>query len=254
MTLNVNPLRVTALLFLGLRTRSLHSCHSFCLAGPQCGDVSNFCLFILLSFQAIRDLSMMLIAAVGVLSFFPFVETLYEGQVGCLILFLWTVGFYCARTRRIAVSAARFAIGTAVRLTPAIVVPIFILRRQWKGLISYVATLSALLLFSIWRVGWQAHHFYVTQSAAVFVCGHRRIFAQVARDRGAEHLLEAGHIRTIGLMGTASVSESDDQGVQRRSIWRRASLPVESTEVRRGGAGARVGDRGADQLLISPLT
>jgi hypothetical protein len=86
-------------------------------------------------------------------------------------------------------------------------------------------------------------------SAAVFVCGHRRIFAQVARDRGTEHLLEAGHIRTIGLMGTAAVSESDDQGVQRRSIWRRASLPVESTEVRREGAGAGVGDRGADQLI-----
>ena len=118
---------------------------------------------ILRSFLPKKDLSVVLIATIGVLSFFPFAETLYEGQVSCLILFLWTLGFYCARNRKTALSAACFAIGTAVKLTPAIVVPILILRRQWKWLVSYFATVSALLLFSIWRIGWQAHKFYVSE-------------------------------------------------------------------------------------------
>ncbi len=118
---------------------------------------------ILRSFQLEGDLSAILIATVGVLSFFPFAETLYEGQVSCLVLFLWTMGFYCTRTRRIAISAACFAIGTAIKLTPAIVVPIMLLRRQWKWLLSYVAASAALLALSLWRIGWEAHRFYISE-------------------------------------------------------------------------------------------
>ena len=118
---------------------------------------------ILRSFQLERDPSAILIATVGVLSFFPLKETLYEGQVSCLILFLWTMGFYCTRTRKTAISAACFAIGTAVKLTPAIVVPIMLLRRQWKWLFSYVVASASLLALSLWRIGWEAHWFYISQ-------------------------------------------------------------------------------------------
>ena len=118
---------------------------------------------ILRSFQLQIDSSVFLIATVGVLSFFPFAETLYEGQVSCLILFLWTMGFYCTRTRKVTISAACFAIGTAVKLTPAIVVPIMVLRRQWKWLFSYVVASATLLVLSLWRIGWEAHWLYISQ-------------------------------------------------------------------------------------------
>ena len=118
---------------------------------------------ILRAFLPKVDLAAFLIAGVGVLSFFPFAEALYEGQVGCLILFLWTLGFYCMRTRRINASAACFAVGTLVKVTPAIAVPIMLLRRQWKWLLSYSATLTILLGASIWRLGWASHWTYATQ-------------------------------------------------------------------------------------------
>ena len=118
---------------------------------------------ILRAFVPKVDPAAFLIAGVGVLSFFPFAELLYEGQVGCLILFLWTLGFYCMRTRRINASAACFAVGTLVKVTPAIAVPIMLLRRQWKWLISYSATLAILLGASIWRLGWESHWIYATQ-------------------------------------------------------------------------------------------
>ena len=38
-----------------------------------------------------------------------------------------------------------------------------LLRRQWKWLLSYSATLAILLGASVWRLGWQSHWTYVTQ-------------------------------------------------------------------------------------------
>jgi hypothetical protein len=105
----------------------------------------------------------LLVATVGVLCFFPLTETLYQGQVNCLILFLWTAGFYCARTQKVPLSAFCFAINTFVKITPVLVVPILLLRRQWKWLISYFVSVAGLLALSIWRVGWQAHWVYASK-------------------------------------------------------------------------------------------
>ena len=103
------------------------------------------------------------VAAVGVLSFFPFSEVLYEGQVGCLILFLWSLGFYFMQKRRTAWSAASFATGTLVKVTPAIAVPIMLLRRQWRWLICYCGAAAVLILASLPRVGWNAYWTYVSR-------------------------------------------------------------------------------------------
>lgn len=118
---------------------------------------------ILRSVRPKTDPFTVLVATVGVLCFFPVTETLYQGQVNCLILFLWTAGFYCARTQKAPLSAACFAINTFVKITPMIVVPILLLRRQWKWLLSYFVTVGGILAFSIWRMGWQAHWVYVSK-------------------------------------------------------------------------------------------
>jgi len=112
-----------------------------------------------------------LVATVGVLCFFPCAESLSQGQANCLILFLWTAGFYCARTRRTSLSAVCFALNTFVKITPAIVVPLLLLRRQWKWLISYSITFSGLLALSIWRMGWEVHWVYLSRTFPVLSAG-----------------------------------------------------------------------------------
>jgi hypothetical protein len=103
------------------------------------------------------------VAAVGALSFFPFSEVLYEGQVGCLILFLWSLGFYFMQTHRTAWSAASFATGTLVKVTPAIVVPMMLLRRQWRWLIGYCITAAVLVAASLPRIGLHAYWTYASK-------------------------------------------------------------------------------------------
>lgn len=112
-----------------------------------------------------------LVATVGVLCFFPSAESLWQGQANCLILFLWTAGFYCARTKRTSLSAVCFALNTFVKMTPAIVIPILLLRRQWKWLISYSVSAAGLLAVSIWRMGWEAHWVYLSRMLPALSAG-----------------------------------------------------------------------------------
>ena len=120
---------------------------------------------VLSSLRPNAGLGTFTVAAVGALSFFPFSEVLYEGQVGCLILFLWSLGFYFMQTRRTPWSAASFATGTLVKVTPAIVVPMMLLRRQWRWLVCYCMTAAALVVASVPRVGL---HPYWTYASKVF--------------------------------------------------------------------------------------
>jgi len=118
---------------------------------------------VLASLQTEAKLATFVVAAVGGLSFFPFSEVLYEGQVGCLILFLWSLGFYFMQTRRTAGSAASFAAGSLVKVTPGIVVPMMLIRRQWRWLISYCVAGALLVLVTLPRVGWNAYWTYATK-------------------------------------------------------------------------------------------
>ena len=131
-------------------------------------EISLFLLFVsvlltLLWLRAEPLVPLFFVAAVAALSFFPVVEALYEGQVDVLVLFLWVGGLYCLHQEQPLGSAICFALGTAVKISPVVVVPLLLLRRQWRWFAAYVATLGFLLGWSIWRLGWQSHVTYVTQ-------------------------------------------------------------------------------------------
>ena len=96
-------------------------------------------------------------------SFFPFVETLYQGQVDALILFLWVFGAYLVHAKRPYSSALCFALATMIKASPALAVGVFVLRRQWRWLAAYTAWMCALLAAGIWQVGWQNHALWFTR-------------------------------------------------------------------------------------------
>ena len=118
---------------------------------------------VIVSLQTEAGLGTFVVAAVGGLSFFPFSEVLFEGQVGCLILFLWSLGFYFMQTRRTVSCAASFAAGSLVKVTPGIVVPMLLIRRQWRWLIAYCVAGALLVLVTLPRVGWNAYWTYATK-------------------------------------------------------------------------------------------
>ena len=116
--------------------------------------------------------SIFFMAVIAALSFFPYHETAYLGQVGGLILLLWTLGVYFAGKSRPVWSAGCFALGTIIKLTPVLVVPLLLLRRQWKWLGAYAGWMALLLGISLWRFGWENHVIYFAKVLPTMSCGY----------------------------------------------------------------------------------
>jgi alpha-1,2-mannosyltransferase len=108
---------------------------------------------------------------VGALSFFPVVEMLYLAQVGSLILFLWTLGAYSLAKNRPISSGLLFAIGTLIKLTPAVVVPIFLVKRHWRWLAGYATGLVIFTAISVGLLGWGNHLTYFRNVLPLLSCG-----------------------------------------------------------------------------------
>ena len=97
------------------------------------------------------------VVTAAVVWFFPFTETIFQGQIDPVILLCWAGGAYLIKRDRPVWSALLFAMGTLVKASPIIVVGLFLMRRQWKWLISYTLWCGLLLGISIWRLGWENH-------------------------------------------------------------------------------------------------
>ena len=59
-------------------------------------------------------------------------------------------------------SALCFALGTVLKISPAVAVPLLVLRRQWRWLAAYVMGVVAFTGVSIWRLGWQTNLTWLT--------------------------------------------------------------------------------------------
>jgi hypothetical protein len=100
---------------------------------------------------------------VAVCFFFPFNGNLADGQVNVTILFLWALGVYLLDCRKRVASAFCFALGTVMKVSPAVAVPLLALRRQWRWLAVYAAGVGVLTGISIWDLGWQNHLIWLTR-------------------------------------------------------------------------------------------
>lgn len=83
---------------------------------------------------------------IGAFCFRANILALEQGQISIVLLLLWTAGivFYVKGFKR--TSAAAFALATAIKLTPLLVVLPFLLWREWKWLRWFALSLVALCL------------------------------------------------------------------------------------------------------------
>jgi hypothetical protein len=103
------------------------------------------------------------LASAAALSFRPFTETIYQGQIDPMILLAWVAGMYLLATGKPFWSALCFAFAAMVKVSPVIVLPLFLLRRQWKWVFSYAGCTLVLLAVSVWRLGFENHVLWWTQ-------------------------------------------------------------------------------------------
>ncbi|HEY4979359.1 MAG TPA: glycosyltransferase family 87 protein [Candidatus Acidoferrum sp.] len=136
----------------------------------------NLLVFLLSIFVILRWLEpkpfwpILILSMIAAISFFPYTETAFLGQAGVILLLLWALGVCWAEEKPLW-SALCFALGTMVKVTPVIVVPLFILRRQWRWLLGYVGWMTVLSSVSIWRFGWQSNEIYFTKVLPSMSCG-----------------------------------------------------------------------------------
>ena len=150
------------------------------------------------------------LAAVAAFSFFPLIETLLEGQIDPFILLFWVLGIYLFEKGRSVESAFVFALGTVLKLSPAMVIGLFLLRRRWKWLASYALSLAVLCAVSVWRLGWSNHVIFVREVMPKLSCGMallgNRSLPGLIYDIGLHRVpLEAGPLPSAALCSLVKV-------------------------------------------------
>jgi alpha-1,2-mannosyltransferase len=112
-----------------------------------------------------------LMLGTGVFSYFPVGDSLFMGQVDCLILFLLAAGVWLLKKNQTSFSALSFAMATLIKLTPVLAVPVLVFHRRYKWLAAYAAWLCALLVFSLYQAGWTAHRRFWQVALPSTSCG-----------------------------------------------------------------------------------
>lgn len=71
---------------------------------------------------------------------FPVRLTLALGQVNIIILCLIVFSFYCYKIRRTALSGMFLGLATAIKLTPLPILLFYVMKREWKVVVSFLFT------------------------------------------------------------------------------------------------------------------
>jgi hypothetical protein len=133
-------------------------------------------LLLRLSQQNPAPISVFAVVLAMVYLFMPFNRTVAYGNIDVEILFLWVAGIFLLGRQRLLPSALCFALGTAIKITPAFALPLFVMRRQWKWLAWYGICAAAVLGFSVWRVGWENHVLWACQVAPALSGGMKGFY------------------------------------------------------------------------------
>lgn len=104
--------------------------------------------------------------AVGILialTWFPITYNAYHGQVNTLIFLLVVLGFRAYRQGRSISSAIWIALAAGIKVSPALFLILFVLKRDWRALAAGIGTGVGTLLIGIVVLGWQPTHFWFTK-------------------------------------------------------------------------------------------
>jgi hypothetical protein len=80
-------------------------------------------------------------------SFFPIDETLHYGQISIAMFALWAVGICAYRDGKPRLSAAVLALATIIKITPILSVPVMLIWKDRRWLVSYFSVLTGLVVF-----------------------------------------------------------------------------------------------------------
>jgi hypothetical protein len=113
-------------------------------------------IWILLTLVEVRSVGLVAVGIVmGVATFDPVLECIVWGQILLFLLLLWTLGTWCYVRDWKAASALLFALATAIKLTPLILVVPMVLWRDWRWLRTYIGGL-AVVLFAVLAINGEA--------------------------------------------------------------------------------------------------
>ncbi len=88
-------------------------------------------------------------------TFWPVHETIAQGQISIVLLGLWTIAVVAYGNGNAVLSAACLALATWLKVTPVLVLPLFLIWNDRKWIASYLSTASAFGLLVVWINGWQ---------------------------------------------------------------------------------------------------
>ncbi len=80
-------------------------------------------------------------------SFFPIHESLHFGQISLVMFALWAVGISAYRDGKPCLSAAVLALATIIKITPILIVPVMLIWKDRRWLVSYFSVLTGLVAF-----------------------------------------------------------------------------------------------------------
>jgi hypothetical protein len=131
-----------------------------------------FFLAVVIILQVCRALTPITLLVCTMAGFFfePFVLTLDKGQFGALLLLLWSAGTLLAQKKWDPLSSLMFALATLVKLTPVLVLGLFLIRRRWKWVGFYLLWLVLLIAVSFWQTGLENQQLFLSKMK-VLACG-----------------------------------------------------------------------------------
>ncbi len=97
------------------------------------------------------------------LTWLPITYNAYHGQVNTLIFLLVVLGFREYRNGRSVRSAIWIALAAGIKVSPALLLILFLLRREWKALACGIASGIGTLLLGIAALGWKPTYFWFTK-------------------------------------------------------------------------------------------
>lgn len=126
---------------------------------------------IILIGEAQNRVCVLVAAAIGVFSAAPVTNTFELGQINAVLLFLWTLGVYLYKKNRPSSCALCFALGSMIKITPVMVVPLFILTRKWRWLAWFAGWAGLLFVIGVAGTGWRNLQTYVSEVLPSMSCG-----------------------------------------------------------------------------------
>ncbi len=125
-------------------------------AATQIWLVANGTFILFTALLLVKLLKIPLLDAKGglillsLLCFTPVLQCLVDGQITIFLLLLWVAGLVLYQEDRLYAAGAVFALATAIKLTPALVLVPFLIWRKWRLVGAFLVSLLGCALVSLW--------------------------------------------------------------------------------------------------------